>query len=391
MFLLIKNAHVYAPKDLGRQDVLACGSSIAAIEARIDAAALPGKATVIDAEGALLVPGFIDCHVHVTGGGGEGGFSTRTPELQASTCFRSGVTSVVGTLGTDGLTRSMENLVAKTYGLREDGLSAWCLTGSYRVPPRTVTGDAMKDIMMVEPVIGVGETAISDHRSSLASFAELGRLASEARLGGMLAGKAGIVNFHIGDAPAALEPLARLTASGEMPKSQFLPTHCNRSEAVFASALEWALSGGFVDLTTSSVPRFIEEGELTPATAIKRLLAAGIPIERITCSSDGQGSLPLFDDSGAFAGLSIGSSASLWEALRRAILGEGLGLEAALKPVTTNPAAILKLAGKGRIEVGADADLVILEAGDYRLRSTVSRGRLAFDRGGFLLKGRFEA
>ena len=391
MFLLVKNADVFAPERLGRRDILAAGGKILAMAERIDPSGLPGEVEILDAAGLFLAPGLIDAHVHAIGGGGEGGYATRTPELRASDCLKAGVTTVVGTLGTDGVARSIEALVAKAYALREDGVSAFCYTGSYRVPPRTVTGDAMKDIMMVEPVIGVGEVALSDHRSSLPGLAELARLASEARVGGMLSGKAGVVNFHIGDAPAALSPLEELVASGELPRSQFLPTHCNRSRAVFESALAWARAGGCADFTTSTVQRFLDDGELGAAKALRLFREAGIPLERATCTSDGQGSLPRFDAEGNFAGLGLGSSASLWEALREAILAEGLPPEEALKPATSSPAAILKLRGKGRVALGADADLILVDPREYRLAATISGGKVVAREGKALAAERFES
>jgi beta-aspartyl-dipeptidase (metallo-type) len=391
MFLLIKNAKVYSPSPLGRLDILCAGGIIVAITERIDAMALPGEVKVLDAAGAPVVPGLIDGHVHVTGGGGEGGYATRTPELLVSTCFKAGVTTVVGTLGTDGIARSMEGLVAKTYALREDGLSAWCFTGSYRVPLTTLTGDTIKDFMMVEPVIGVGELAISDHRSSLPGIAELARIASEARVAGMLSGKAGIVNFHIGDAPAALAPLEELVASGELPRTQFLPTHCNRSRRVFESALRWAKAGGRIDITTSSVPRAAEDGEVGAAGALARLAREGLSFDSVTCTSDGQGSLPRFDAEGKFAGLGVGTCASLWETAREAVIDEKLPLEEVLKTVTSSPSRCLGLRRKGRIETGADADLVILDGGDLRVRTVIARGEVALEDGSLLKKGRFEA
>lgn len=372
--LLIKNAKVYAPEPLGSLDILVIHGRIASMAPRIDASGLPFKVETIEAEGLIALPGLVDSHVHIIGGGGEGGFATRTPELDVSDCFRSGVSTVVGTLGTDGLARSMESLVAKAYALREQGLSCWIYTGSYRLPPRTVTGDVMKDIMMIEPVIGAGEVAISDHRSSRPTIAELGRLASEARVGGMLSGKAGIVNFHLGDAPAGLRPIEELVAAGDLPRTQFIPTHCNRNPILFEESLRWAASGGWADVTTSTVPRFIEEGEVPAAAAIRRFLDAGL-IDRLTCTSDGQGSLPVFDSAGVLAGISVASPASLWEALRAAILDGAVPIQEAVKTATANPARALKLPGKGRLAEGADADVLFVDAKDLRVRGLVSRGR----------------
>ena len=113
---LIKNAEVYDPSPRGRQDILVVNDRIAAIGKDL-CPNLP-DVEVIDGEGMKAVPGFIDQHVHVTGGGGEGGFHTRTPELMLSSVIKAGVTTLVGLLGTDSLTRIVENLVAKTKSLK---------------------------------------------------------------------------------------------------------------------------------------------------------------------------------------------------------------------------------------------------------------------------------
>ena len=45
--------------------------------------------------------------------GGEGGFSTRTPEATLSSITTAGVTTVVGCLGTDGTARDMLSSAGK--------------------------------------------------------------------------------------------------------------------------------------------------------------------------------------------------------------------------------------------------------------------------------------
>lgn len=388
--LLVKNATVYAPEALGAMDILVSGGHIIALAPDIDTSAFPCEVEILDARGQLALPGLIDSHVHIIGGGGEGGYATRTPELLLKDCVKAGVSTVIGTLGTDGLARSMESLVAKAYSLRAQGISVWVYSGSYRIPPQTVTGDVMKDIMMVEPIIGAGEVAISDHRSSRPSLDELGRIASEARLGGLLSGKAGIVNFHIGDAPAGLAPLDALVAAGDLPRTQFLPTHCNRNPVVFAQSIEWARSGGWVDFTTSTVPRYLEEGEVASSKALRIFRDAGL-LSQVTCTSDGQGSLPLFDSAGVLVGLTMGSCASLWETAREAILAEGLSIEEAARTVTSNPARILKLGKKGRLAVGADADILLLNEGSLEIQGLVARGRTMMSGGEILVRGNFES
>ena len=135
---LIKNAQVYAPMYLGKKDVLLGGGKILAIEDTIELSA-NSFITVIDASGLILTPGFVDSLVHITGGGGEGGYTTRTPEMHINDAIKGGVTTVIGVLGTDAQTRSLENLLAKAYALEEQGLSVFCYTGSYHLPMVTIT------------------------------------------------------------------------------------------------------------------------------------------------------------------------------------------------------------------------------------------------------------
>jgi beta-aspartyl-dipeptidase (metallo-type) len=387
--VLIKNAELYTPERLGRRDLLLAGETIIAIAPSIPAPAPPVVCEVIDAAGRAVVPGFIDGHVHITGGGGEGGFHTRTPELVLSGATLAGVTTVIGVLGTDGVARSLEALVAKVYALREEGLSAWCYTGCYRIPLLTITGDIMKDIMMIDPILGAGEVAVSDHRSSRPADAELARVAMEARVGGMLSGKAGVVNVHLGDAPDGLGPLLRIAAAGDLPKTQFIPTHCNRNQALLEQSVAWAREGGRVDFTASTVPAFLEDGETSAAASVARIKAEGISLDRVTVTSDGQGSLPSFDAAGRLSGLFVGSCSSLLEYLREAVGPEGLSLEDALGPITCNPAEALKLGRKGRLQEELDADLVILGKGlvpDY----VVARGAVMVRDGRPLVLGTFE-
>ena len=196
---LIRHADVSAPEALGRADLLVADGRIIALAPSLPSLPPELRVEEIDLGGLRLVPGFIDAHVHVTGGGGESGPSSRVPPIGLSALSRAGITSVVGVLGTDGTTRSMAELVARTLGLRDEGLSAWCYTGSYQVPPITLTGSVRGDIAFVDPILGVGELALSDHRSSQPTFDELIRIASDCHVAGLMSGKAGVLHLHLGD------------------------------------------------------------------------------------------------------------------------------------------------------------------------------------------------
>jgi beta-aspartyl-dipeptidase (metallo-type) len=381
---IIKNIDIYAPAALGRKDILVGGTQILAIEESLEAlvSSLPrGRVRVIDGSGSIAIPGLVDNHLHITGGGGEGGFTSRTPEMEFSRIASAGVTSVVGTLGTDASTRSMNNLLAKVKALREQGISAWCYSGNYQLPLRTVTGNLTDDIVLIEEIIGAGEVAIADHRSSQPSSAELTRLASQARVGGLLSGKAGTVNIHVGGGAEGISLLEEAVAGSEIPRTQFVPTHMGRDQALLNQGISWALAGGYVDFTACTVQQFLDEGEIRCSSALKLLLDTGVALDRISFSSDAGGSLPEFNEKGEYQGMTVGSCTSLLDEVRLAVHVEGLDLPTALAPVTENPAKRLKLQGKGRLQAGNDADLVILDQQSLKPLQVFAGGRLISEGG----------
>lgn len=381
--ILLKNAIVYSPKPLGTRDILIAADQIVIIDERLTID-LPDLKT-IDCSGKIAVPGFIDNHVHLLGGGGEGGFRTRTPELSFSDLVCSGITTVVGCLGTDGVTRSLESLYAKAKALEEEGISSYIYIGSYRVPPVTFTGSIIKDLVLIDKAIGVGEIAISDHRSSQPTIDELKRLASDARIGGMLGGKAGVINIHIGDGPTMLEPLFRLVEETEIPITQFLPTHINRNLKLLSESTKWLLMGGTVDLTTSTSD--LLEKRLQPWHIFCELLKEGFE-NQITFSSDGQGSLPRFDENGNFVGLAVGKVCTLHEQMTL-LVKNGVPIEKALMPITQNVARILKLNKKGSLSKGMDGDIVLLDQ-DLQVDTVIAKGKILMLNKHQLIKGTFE-
>ena len=386
--LLLRNVETFTPAPAGRTDILIAGERIIRVEPGLRVP--DGFCDVVDASRLVAVPGFIDGHVHMMGGGGEGGYATRTPELALSDAIRGGVTTVVGCLGTDGVTRSGEGLLAKARGLADEGLSTFIYTGHYSVPVQTITGSIERDLLLIDKVIGVGEVALSDHRSTQPTFDEFARVAAEARRGGILSGKAGVVNVHMGDGPRGLSLLRRIIAETEIPVTQFLPTHINRNPTLFEEGIAYAKAGGLVDFTTSTVPAFLAQGEVKSSTGLRRMLDAGVNIAHITFTSDGQGSLPDFDAQGQLRRLEIGRVTSLFAEVRDAVQQDGVPFETALQVITSNPARILKLTGKGHIAAGADADIVLLDASTFAITGTIARGRWLMRDGELLVTGTFD-
>lgn len=388
-FTLLKGAVVYAPEKLGVRDILIAGSKIAAIAPSLK---VPEgyECDVVDLTGLTLAPGFVDSHVHIIGGGGEGGFATRTPEVLLSKITTSGVTTVAGCLGTDGTTRHVESLLAKARGLEEEGITTYIYSGAYEIPTPTITGSVRRDIIMIDKVIGAGEIAMADHRSAQPSKAEYQKLTAEARIGGMLSGKAGIVDMHMGDGGDGLRLLFEITENGELPKTQFLPTHVNRNEKLFAESIEWAKAGGYMDITSCVCPANGSPRAIKPSMAVKQALDHKVPLDRITMSSDGNGSMPLFDEKGNTVGVGVASQHSLLEEVRDMVKKEGIAFETAVQVVTSNVAKALKIwPQKGCVTVGADADFAVLDD-EMKLQHVFAKGRQMVQDGKAIVHGTFE-
>lgn len=359
--ILLKNGTIYAPAYLGPIDLLIAGNQVAALGHNLNIPTIYLRET-IDLKGKWVFPGLIDNHIHIAGAGGEGGPGSRTEGISIGQLLPAGITSVVGCLGTDGVSRSVESVLMKAKKLKAQGISAWVYTGSYQIPPPTLTGDIARDIALIDEVIGVGELALADHRSSMPGLSDFVRIIQQARIGGMIGGKSGIVNIHIGDYGPPFEYLEQALAIPGIHCGQMLPTHCNRTRAVFERCKEYAAQG-FIDMTTSSYPYFTDS-EIKSSEGWRELLDCGVAPESVTLSSDAGGSLPRFDQAGRYLGMDEGDPASLLNELVDMIRinpGDRQWVEQALSTVTRNVAERLKLTDKGVIRPGGCADLIALD------------------------------
>ena len=353
--LLIKNGNVIAPDILGKKDILCINGKIMKIADHIDTEGLPFDIEIIDAGGRNVVPGMIDQHVHVTGGGGEKGFTSRVPEIKLSHIVESGVTTVVGLLGTDHYTRSVENLLAKTKALNEEGITAYCLTGSYAVPTITITGEVGKDIAYIDEIIGV-KVAISDHRCSNPTKEELIRLASEVRIASLVSGKVGEVHMHTGIGKDGIKKVLEIIEETDIPAKHFRPTHMRKSNE--DDVVKFTSIGGYADYSST------ETDPLGKAQEIIDAIDKGAVEDHITISSDSNGSLPKWNEKKELIGITYAKMSSLYGEIK-ALMEKGYPLERAIRFITSNVADALEISErKGYIREGNDADIVILDEKD---------------------------
>jgi beta-aspartyl-dipeptidase (metallo-type) len=351
--ILIENGEVYAPEPLGRRDTLMINDRVVRVGDldRRTLRQLDLDLEVIDATGCVVTPGLIDPHEHLLGGSGEDGFSTQSPEIRLAEIVSAGVTTVVGALGVDTTMKTMAGLLAKAKALGEEGMSAFVWTGGYNVPPSSIMGSVREDIMYIAEVIGAGEIAISDERSTDPQPHELARLVSDAYVGGMLSRKAGITHFHVGGKAGRLSPLRALIDDFDVQPGMLYPTHIGRSEALMREAIEMSLRGMFVDIDTveEDLPKWLQF-----------FLGNGGDPNRLTVSSDASATGPH----------------NLYNQLRACVTEHGFPLEQVLPIVMRNTSEVLKLESKGRLEAGKDADVLVLRKGSFEIKDVIVRGKL---------------
>ncbi len=385
---MIKNAEIHAPEDIGCKDILICAGKITSIKENIDHEQLSSfeENKNIDASSLIAIPGFIDHHIHFNGAGGEGGPKNRTPPLQLTDLTRGGITSAVGLLGADGTTRSLKDLLMKARALEDEGISTWIYTGAYQIPSPTITEDIMSDIIMIDKIIGV-KISVSDHRSSHPTVEQLKKIISDARIGGMLSGTAGIVNVHVGDEESGLKPLLKAIEDTDIPIEQLAPTHVNRNEKLLQQAAEFAKKGGYIDIT---VGESSDEPDKGPSRTAKKLIDGNVPIDKIKMSTDAGGSLPKFNEEGELVDMKSASPIHLKKEFKKMVLEEGISIENAVKVTSTNIAKQLKLNSKGRIQVGKDADLLLLNRENLELEYVLAKGEIMVENGEPIKFGTYE-
>ena len=378
--LLIRNTNLFSPTSMGKKDILISNGKIVAIEDRIDDHPLFNN--VLDVEGAITTPGFIDQHIHVIGAGGKHGFASMTPQLHLGDLIKCGTTTVVGLLGTDGSTRSIKSLFSKIQALNQEGISAFMYTGYYGLDKVYLMNSLQEDMIYIDDVIGC-KIAISDIRSSYPSTLELLRLLRNVRVGGMLSGKKGILHLHLGALSSKMDVLFELVENYEFPIEHISPTHVGRTKELFDQAIIFAKMGGMIDITTGA-SKYTD-----PYKSVLYALESGASIDNITFSSDGNAGLDKVDDENNLIGFKCAPfDKNLEEVINLHKIG-GLSLENSLKLITSNPAKNLGLKSKGHVKVNYDADLCFFDS-NLKLTGVVANGKVMMRDGELLVKGSFE-
>lgn len=326
-----------------------------------------------------VIPGYIDNHVHITGGGGEGSFSSRVPEIKFSEIVSNGVTTVIGVLGTDTITRNVENLVSKTKALKEEGITAYCLTGGYEYPSPTITGSIQKDITFIKEIIGT-KIAISDHRCYNPNKDELIKLMSETRVAGLISGKKVSVNYHVGWGKGNMNILLDILKETNIPAYLIRPTHISCNDEVFEQALILAKQGAYIDITAG---KDIEKS----IKYILKVIEEGL-FEQLTISSDANGSVPIWKD-GVCIGITAHTMKGLHQIIKELIIKYKIPIEQAVKILTENPAKAMNLHNKGKIAEGKDADIIVLDE-NYNISSVIALGEFVVLNSKLIKKGKYE-
>ncbi|BDZ65471.1 amidohydrolase family protein [Agromyces mangrovi Wang et al. 2018] len=373
-FHVLRGGSVLSPTGFVPADVWTAAGTILGVgpHASGPEAVPPGApdAIELDCTGKLVTPGLVDGHLHIMGGGGGGGYASRIPELPVDAVLEAGITTCVAMPGVDPLTRPLEGLLALARAYRQQGVRAVAMTGGFIWPPRTLTGGIRSDVYLIPDLVGV-KVALGEHLATAPDAAELVSLLRELEWVGRMTGGAALLHAHLGmgDDPARDLEVALVESGVDRPIVQV--THANYTEQTLAAAIRLGGAGCRVDVNPLLRPGRVA-GALSPVEAVRRLLDAEVPLERLSLSTDGNASVPreIADGSYELYDRHLDLLGTV-----RALESEGiLSLEEAFGLVTANPAEALQRGDLGLVRPGAAADLLVLDPETLAVETVLSDG-----------------
>ena len=355
-----------SPQPLDAKEILLCGEKIIHIGDNLSVSGLDVE--IIDAKQKYVCPGFIDEHVHITGGGGQMGHASFIGEVSIEELAQTGTTTVVGLLGTDGFVKELSSLYSKCKALDAQGMTAYMLTSYYGIPQKTLTNSVAEDLIYIDKVIGC-KLALSDDRGPFPTEHEILRIVNQIRLGGFTSGKHGILHIHLGNLNTKIDLIHSIIKQYPSLISYFSPTHTARTKELFDECIKFAKMGGMIDISTGGT-KFTE-----PHLAVGIALEAGVPLSNMTFSSDGRGGVRREDPITKVVTYKPAPLDLNYNEMVKSVKNNILSLDQALTLITTNPAKNLSLPTKGSIAPGCDADLVLLNE-DLSISEVYARGKL---------------
>ena len=405
--LVILNGHLVDPANRidAPRDLLLRDGRVAAVEA-------PGQlngpqvAETIDAAGMIVAPGLIDVHVHLRE---PGQTYKETIATGTAAAAAGGFTTVVAMPNTTPVNDSVSSLEWMTRAARNSVVKLFAM------PAATMgsMGGELSDFAALHKAGAVGFTddgkpVLEDHvmRAALVAAARLGvpvsQHAEDTRLTGGCSMNAGPVAFRLGLRGMTIEAEARIVERDirllrEIEKAEGLRPHLHVQHVSTARAMEairqakreglhvtCEVAPHHFTLTDEAIGDYDTRAKMNPplrAESDRMAMVAGLLDGTVDCIATDHAPHAAHEKEQEFErapnGIT-GLETALGLALRILHKDHGMPLSSVMQLMSTTPAGIISLEGRGSLSVGSFADAVVFDAAAewaYDASKTRSRSR----------------
>ncbi|MGP8299787.1 N-acetylglucosamine-6-phosphate deacetylase [Streptomyces inhibens] len=356
------------------------GSRIAAIRSRDADLEEGGSESVVDLSGHLIVPGFVDMHVH---GGGGGSFSSADPDecmTVVDTHRRHGTTSMVASTVTGELADLARQAAVLTELVQQGELAGIHFEGPFISPDRC---GAHQPGLLRDPDPSDVRKLIDAAHGTAAMMTLAPELPGGLESVRLLA-DAGVI-AAVGHTDSSYDATRQAIDAGATVATHLfnaMPALGHRAPGPVAALLE----------DERITVELINDGtHLHPSILQLAVREAGA--ERVAFITDAMGAAGMNDgmyplgpmrvevkdgvariSDGPTAGSIAGSTLTLDRAFRRAVTVDGLTIDQTVRALSANPARLLGIDDRvGSLQTGKDADLVVLDPA-YDLVGVMRRG-----------------